>query len=69
MDPFCKTKFQIYILTFMSQIWEIITLRLDHAWILLQDSADSIQSILGQCGYQDNSNLTSAFREKFSLTP
>jgi transcriptional regulator GlxA family with amidase domain len=69
MDRFCKTKFQINILTFRSQIWEIITLRLEHVWILLQDSADSIQSVLGQCGYQDNSNLSSAFREKFSFTP
>lgn len=43
--------------------------RLDHAWLLLITTKESIQSIALKCGYPDHSNLTNAFKTNFKCNP
>jgi AraC-like DNA-binding protein len=43
--------------------------RLDHAWLLLISTKDSIQTIALKCGYPDHANLTAAFKANFGCRP
>jgi AraC-like DNA-binding protein len=45
------------------------TARLDHAWLLLISTKDSIQTIALKCGYPDHANLTAAFITNFGFRP
>jgi|GEM_PF-388269 len=47
----------------------LVTLRLQHAAHLLTDTSLSIATIMGQCGYEDPSAFSRAFRSAHGLQP